>query len=132
MAVVVYANLFATDAQSVIAGRIEEVLFSSTDATTDKAVTQTRAIFNTLKQGRIDRSLLTSNLNAYFSEQALRDFAASIGSCGTVTDVRQTSYSLRGGMTYRGYRVHCGKSDFGVSTFVMPDGKLEQFIVTPQ
>jgi CubicO group peptidase (beta-lactamase class C family) len=132
MAVVVYANLFATDVQSVIATQIEDLLFSATDAATDRAVAQTRAMFNALKQGKVDRSLLTSNLSAYFSDQALRDFASSIGTCGTVTEVRQTSYSLRGGMTYRGYRVHCGRSNYGVSTFVMPDGKLEQFIVTPQ
>ena len=131
MAVVVYANLFATDVQSVIASRIEDLLFSTTDAATDRAVAQTRAVFIGLQRGEIDRSLLTSNLSAYFSEQALKDFAASLASCGTVSDVRQTSYSLRGGMTYRGYRVRCGSSDYGVSTFVMPDGKLEQFIVTP-
>jgi hypothetical protein len=39
---------------------------------------------------------------------------------------------LRGGMTYRGYHVRCGKQNYGVSTFVMPDGKIEQFIVTPK
>jgi CubicO group peptidase (beta-lactamase class C family) len=131
MAVVVYANLFATDVQSVIASKIEDLLFSATDAATDRAIAQTRAVFVGLQRGEIDRTLLTSNLSAYFSDQALRDFATSIGSCGSVTDVRQTSYSLRGGMTYRGYRVHCGTSDYGVSTFVMPDGKLEQYIVTP-
>jgi D-alanyl-D-alanine carboxypeptidase len=132
MAVVVYANLFATDVQSVIASRIEDLLFSTTDAATDRAIAQTRAMFVALQRGDVDRSLLTPNLSAYFSDQALKDFSASIGSCGSVTEVRQTSYSLRGGMTYRGYRVHCGTSDYGVSTFVMPDGKLEQYIVTPQ
>jgi D-alanyl-D-alanine carboxypeptidase len=132
MAVVVYANLFATDVQSVIASRIEELLFSTTDAATERAIAQTRAMFVNLQKGAVDRSLLTSNASAYFSAQALSDFASSIGSCGTVTDVRQTSYSLRGGMTYRGYRLRCGKSDYGISTFIMPDGKVEQFIVTPQ
>jgi hypothetical protein len=49
-----------------------------------------------------------------------------------VADVRQTSYSLRGGMTYRGYAVRCGAKTYGVSTFVMPGGKIEQYIVTPE
>jgi len=35
-------------------------------------------------------------------------------------------------MTYRGYAVRCGPKSYGVSTFIMPDGKLEQYIVTPQ
>lgn len=132
MAIVVYANLFATDVQSVIAGRIADVLFATTDAATEKAIAQTRTIFAGLQKGQVNRALFTANQNAYFSDVAIKDFAASLASCGTVGDVRQTSYSLRGGMTYRGYRVRCGKSDYGVSTFVMPDGKIEQFIVTPQ
>jgi D-alanyl-D-alanine carboxypeptidase len=132
MAVVVYANLFATDAQAVIASRIEDALLATTDAATDKAIAQTRTIFTSLMHGEVDRSLFTSNMNAYFSDVAIHDFASSLGSCGTVSDVRQVSYSLRGGMTYRGYRVHCGSKDYGVSTFVMPDGKIEQFIVTPE
>jgi D-alanyl-D-alanine carboxypeptidase len=132
MAVVVYANLFATDVQGVIANRIADLLFSTTDAATDAAIAQTRTVFTGLQRGQLDRSLFTSNANAYFSDRAIGDFASSIGSCGAVTDVRQTSYSLRGGMTYRGYRVHCGTKDYGVSTFVMPDGKIEQYIVTPE
>jgi hypothetical protein len=132
MAVVVYANLFATDVQAVIASRIEDLLFSATDAATDRAIAQTKAIFQSLMKGVVDRALFTSNQNAYFSATALKDFAASIGACGTVSNVQQVSYSLRGGMTYRGYRVRCGTHDYGVSTFVMPDGKIEQYIVTPQ
>jgi D-alanyl-D-alanine carboxypeptidase len=132
MAVVVFVNLFATDAQSVIAGRIENALFSGTDVATERAIAQTKAIFEGLRHAQIDRSLFTANANAYFSDVAIGDFASSIGSCGTVTDARQVSQSLRGGMTYRGYRIHCGTKDYGVSTFVMPDGKIEQYIVTPE
>jgi CubicO group peptidase (beta-lactamase class C family) len=132
MAVVVYANLFSTDAQSVIGGRIEDLLFSTTDAATERAIAQTRGIFQGLMKGQVDRSLFTSNQNAYFSDIAIKDFQSSLSSCGKVKDVKQMSTSLRGGMTYRGYRVKCGTKEYGVSTFVMPDGKIEQFIVTPQ
>jgi hypothetical protein len=34
-------------------------------------------------------------------------------------------------MTYRSFAVECGSKDYSVSTFVMPDGKVEQYIVTP-
>jgi D-alanyl-D-alanine carboxypeptidase len=132
MAVVVFANLFSTNAQGIIADRIAGMLFASTDAATDRAVAQTRSIFEALQRRTVDRALFTSNANAYFSEQAIGDFASSIGSCGTVTAVAQASHSLRGGMDYRGYRVHCGAKDYAVSTFVMPDGKIEQYIVTPR
>jgi CubicO group peptidase (beta-lactamase class C family) len=131
MAVVVFANLFATDAQAEIANRIATALFASTDAATDRAIAQARDIFTLLQQGRIDRSLFTSNANAYFSEMAISDFSTSIGSCGSVTAATQVSQSLRGGMTYRGYRIRCGSTNYAVSSFVMPDGKIEQYIVTP-
>jgi CubicO group peptidase (beta-lactamase class C family) len=132
MAIVVYANLFATDVQAVIANRIADLLFSTTDAATERAIAQTKSIFTGLMRGELDRTLFTSNANAYFSDRAIQDFASSIGSCATIEDARQTSYSLRGGMTYRGYVVRCGGKSYGVSTFVMPDGKIEQYIVTPE
>lgn len=131
-AIVVFANLFATDVQAVIANRIADLLFTATDAATERAIAQTKSIFSGLMHGQIDRSLFTANANAYFSQTAIGDFASSLGSCGTISDVRQTSYSLRGGMTYRGYAVRCGAKSYGVSTFVMPDGKIEQYIVTPE
>ena len=132
MAIVVFANLFATDVQAVVAGRILDLLFSATDPATDKAVAQTKSIFLALQKGKLDRALFTSNANAYFSDVAIKDFQSSIGSCGAVTDVRQVSTSLRGGMTSRNYRVRCGSKGYSVSTFVLPDGKIEQFIVTPE
>jgi CubicO group peptidase (beta-lactamase class C family) len=132
IAVVVFANLFATDVAGVVANRAAGLLFSTTDQATDKAVAQTKAIFIGLQKGQLDRSLLTSNANAWFTDVAIRDFQSNLAACGTVTDVRQTSTSLRGGMTYRGYAVRCGSKSYSVSTFVMPDGKLEQYIVTPE
>ena len=132
MAIVVFANLFATDVQSVVASRIAGLLFSTTDQATEKAVAQAKAVFVDLQKGRLDRSLFTSNANAWFTDVAIHDFQSSLASCGTVTDVRQTSMSLRGGMTYRAYAVRCGSKSYSVSTFVMPDGKIEQYIVTPE
>jgi CubicO group peptidase (beta-lactamase class C family) len=132
MAIVVFANLFSTDIQGVIGNRVADLLFATVDSTADRFVAQARAIFVGLQKGEVDRSMFTSNANAYFSATAIRDFQSSIGACGTVTDIQQTSTSLRGGMTYRGYRVRCGAKDYGVSTFIMPDGKVEQYIVTPR
>ena len=132
MAIVVFANLFATDVQAVVANRIAELLFSSTDQATEKAIAQTKAIFSGLQKGQLNRALFSPNANAYFSDIAVHDFQSSLASCGTVGEVRQTSTALRGGMTYRGYHVRCGSKEYSVSTFVLPDGKIEQFIVTPQ
>jgi CubicO group peptidase (beta-lactamase class C family) len=130
MAIVVYANLFATDVQADVANRIATLLFTATDAESGKAAAEARAIFTDLQHGTVDRSRFTANANAYFSQVALADFKASLGTCGAVTDVTQTSRSLRGGMTYRSFHIQCGSRGYSVSSFVLPDGKWEQYIVT--
>jgi hypothetical protein len=50
-------------------------------------------------------------------------------STGLPSELTQQSQSLRGGMTFRRYRVVFPKQTLAISTFVMPDGLLEQFIV---
>ena len=130
IAVVVYANLFATDVQAEVANKVATLLFATSDAATQKATADAKQIFTGLQRGTIDRSKLTSNLSAYFSSVALADFKASLAPCGAAKEVTQTSQSLRGGMTYRAFHIECGKNSYSVSSFIMPDGKWEQYIVT--
>jgi len=42
------------------------------------------------------------------------------------------SEGLRGGMTFHRYRAQFATQNLTVSTYAMPDGKLEQFIVAPE
>ena len=44
----------------------------------------------------------------------------------------QEAQTLRGGMTFRGFRAVFAKATVRVTTFTMPDGKLEQFLVAPE
>jgi CubicO group peptidase (beta-lactamase class C family) len=83
-----------------------------------------------LQQGRIDRSRLTANCNFYFSQPALDDYRQSLAGLGEIKTVRQTSTSLRGGMTFRAFDVEFASgTKVTLSTFTTPDGKLEQFLV---
>ena len=84
-----------------------------------------------MQRGTVDRSLFTSNANAYFSDQALKDFQSSLAPLGTPTGFVQTRQSLRGGMTGRSYRVTFPNRVLRVWTFEMPGGKLEQYQVAP-
>jgi CubicO group peptidase (beta-lactamase class C family) len=127
MAVVVTTNLDATGTSGQIASRIADILFRTTDAATQQAVAQVRRIFEGLQHDTIDRTLFTANANAYFSDQAMTDFASSLGPLGAPTAVTQTSQSLRGGMTFRAFRIECGRRTVSLSTFIMPDGKFEQY-----
>jgi CubicO group peptidase (beta-lactamase class C family) len=126
-AVVVVTNLDATGASGQIAGRIAGALFAATDAATDKAVAQAKAIFARLQRGSIDRTLFSDNANAYFTDQALADFASSLGPLGTPTEFTQAGQSLRGGMVLRQFRIRCGQRTVVLTTFTLPDGKLEQY-----
>src|SRR5207249_3377596 len=128
-AVVVLTNLDATSASEQIVAKIAQLLFATTDPGTEAATAQARKIFEGLQKGQIDRTLFTSNANAYFSEQALKDFASSLGPLGTPQEFVQVAQSLRGGMTLRRYRVKLANKTLRAWTFAMPDGKLEQFMV---
>ena len=132
-AVVVLTNLDATGAASQIVNRITPLLFrAAADASTDRAVAQAKAIFEDLQHGRIDRSLLAANTSAYFSEQALADFASSLGPLGTPQQFDQTGQSLRGGMTFRSFRIVFPQKTLRLTTFTMPDGLLEQYQIAPE
>lgn len=128
-AVVVLTNLDATGAPGEIAARIGSRLFAATDSATQQATAQVRHIFEGLQHRAIDRRLFSANANAYFSDQALADYASSLGPLGAPVDVQQVGQRLRGGMTYRGFRVRCERGTVFVSTFVLPDGRFEQFQV---
>ncbi|HXW55243.1 MAG TPA: serine hydrolase domain-containing protein [Candidatus Cybelea sp.] len=89
---------------------------------------QVRSMVEGLAQGRIDRALLTSNLDFYFNETALRDMASSLGALGAVKEVRRIRESLRGGMRFRIYRVQFEKKALLLTVYLMPDGRYEQFL----
>ena len=131
-AVVVLTNLDATDAYSQLATKIGTTLFASRDTGRDQALERARVIFRDLQRGKVDRALFTDNANAYFSDEAIRDFASTLGPLGTPKEFTQASYALRGGMTGRRYRVVTPKMTLRISSYWMPDGKLEQYIVTAE
>ena len=119
--------LDATGASSQIATRIGNLLFATTDPATAKTTEQMRKIFDGLQHGQIERSLFTSNANAYFTDRAIKDFAFSLISLGTPQEFVQANQSLRGGMTLRRYRIRFAQKTLSLTTFIMPDGKIEQY-----
>ncbi|KAA6461112.1 beta-lactamase family protein [Acidobacteria bacterium AB60] len=92
---------------------------------------QTLAIYGGLQKGQIDRSLLAPNLNDYFDAQTVADFRDSLGPLGEPLTFRMVGESLRGGMTFRSFRIQYPTRRLSLSTYTYPDGKLEQFLVNP-
>jgi len=127
VAIAVLTNLDATGASEQIAAGISKAIFSSTDPATPKTTEQMRKIFDELQKGRIDRAQFTSNANAYFDDQAIKDFASSLGPLGVPQEFVQSGQSLRGGMTLRRYRIKFANKTLRLTTFILPDGKIEQY-----
>jgi len=126
-AVVVLTNEDAVSASGDLARGIATLLFRDPGAARQED--QAKAIFAGLQQGKIDRLLLTDNCNAYFTDQALKDFGDSLGPLGPPIDFTQTAETERGGMTFRLFQVQFPKKTLEVWERIMPDGKIEQYQV---
>jgi D-alanyl-D-alanine carboxypeptidase len=131
VAVVALTNQDAIGVSSDIAHGVASILFEANDAATLRKTEQARKIFEGLQRGQFDRTLFTEAANSYFSEQALKDFASSLGPLGAPQEFKQTGQSQRGGMTGRFYSVKLKDKTLQAWTYEMPDGKLEQFQVSP-
>jgi D-alanyl-D-alanine carboxypeptidase len=117
-------NLIGPLSQSLSAPLIHPA--DPSDLAVDK---QVRSILQSLVQGRVDRSLLTSNASSYFNEQALADYRSSLSPLGEMVDVTLRSKQSRGGMTHYNYRAVFEKETVSLNIYVTPDGKFEQFLV---
>jgi len=93
---------------------------------------ETLALYRGLEKGELDRGKLAPNLDMYFDAQTVADFKNSLGPLGEPLTFRQTSSSLRGGMTFRSFRIVYPTRSLQLTTYTYPDGKLEQFLVYPE
>jgi D-alanyl-D-alanine carboxypeptidase len=129
-AVAVLTNQEASAAAGGIAAAIVAILEKpATGKDAAAAEAQVKAVLNGLEDGKLDRSLLTADCAFYFSDAAVGDFATSLKPLGPVVEVTQTREALRGGMTFRMFAVSFRDKNVNVTTYSMPDGKLEQFLV---
>ncbi|HEX3438223.1 MAG TPA: serine hydrolase domain-containing protein [Pseudacidobacterium sp.] len=132
-AITVLTNQDASPAASAIAQQLTPLVLGIEQQGASEAEAQALKIFKGLQQGKIDRSLFTDNTNAYFSQQALDDFSSSLKPLSEPTSFRQVVEELRGGMTFRVFAVEFAHTPqrVRVTTYTMPDGKFEQYLVVP-
>jgi len=130
-AVVVFANLDGCAAPGRITNQIAPLLVTQAiDPNAAKELDLARRVFSDLQQGKIDRSLLTSDADAFFTPQVLADAETSLKPLGAPQSFHQTSVELRGGMTYRHFEIsYKGKLSMHLSTFTTPEGKLDQYLI---
>jgi D-alanyl-D-alanine carboxypeptidase len=128
VAISVLTNQDAVGAASTIARIASPIIAGFPPSDTEK---QALDIFHSLQQGRIDRSLLAPNLSDYFTPEALADYQSSLAPLGEPLTFRQTSDSLRGGMTFHAFQITYNGKRLRLTTYTYPDGKLEQYLIAP-
>ena len=129
IAIVVLTNQDAAEAASLIGNQVRSTLLKAENPQDQKEDEKIRTVYDGLQQGKIDRSLFTDNANSYFNDQALKDYAGSLGPLGAPQSFAQSSSSLRGGMTERIYEVKYPAKNLVIIIYEMPDGKLEQYLI---
>jgi D-alanyl-D-alanine carboxypeptidase len=92
-AVVVLTNLDGSRAASSIANQIGPLLLvEKQDPEAHQQLEQARHLFADLQDGKIDRSVLTSDADAYFTPQVLADASSSLKSLGVPESFEQTGF----------------------------------------
>lgn len=129
IAVAVITNQSPGNASSDIARKISESLFAGDRKVREEKERQAKEIFMKLQAGSIDRSLFTDDGNSYFTDEAVKDFANSLGPLGAPQEFTQTGEQMRGGMSYRAYKVKCQQRNLDLWIRALPDGKIEELQV---
>jgi D-alanyl-D-alanine carboxypeptidase len=134
-AIVVLTNADFGDAFVAIAGGIAKVVLpAGADAIEADKTRAARAMYDSLRNGTLDRKLLTANASYYFTPQVLADYRSSLSALGEPTGFELAGAKrLRGGFVQRRYTVTYPKQKLSIGTFAEPDGaqRYEQFLVSP-
>jgi len=131
-AVVVLTDQDAVGTFGVIAKGIAKALFEVHDPEAARALAQAKAIFADLQHGKINRSLFSADANSYFDATAMHDYQTSLAPLGKPESFTIRGARKRGGMQMRAYSVAFPKRKLSITTYILPDGKLEQYIVAPE
>jgi D-alanyl-D-alanine carboxypeptidase len=131
LAITVFTNQDDPAAQDIARDLRRILLAPERDPASANSLELIKTVYAQLSSGKLDRSLLTNDANAYFTPEALADYAASLKPLGAPVSIEETSATERGGMSYRYYKVKTVSKELTISTFIMPEGKLDQFLVYP-
>lgn len=132
LAIVALSNQDVTDAAEAIGSRIATLLLAESSPEAERAREEAQTVLLGLQQGRIDRTRLTPNGNAFISEQALEDFKTGLAPLGELRSLTPGRSGTRGGMITREYEARFDTRKLHIILRAMPDGAIEQFTVSPE
>jgi CubicO group peptidase (beta-lactamase class C family) len=136
-AIVVLTNSWSAGAYSTIARGLSRIVLPPTPqaAETVAATARAKRLYDQLRAGQLDRSLVTPNLAYFFTPRARRDYYSSLAALGEPTAFAAAGDPvLRGGFVIQGYTVTYPGRTLSISAFREPGptGRFEQFLVSPE
>jgi D-alanyl-D-alanine carboxypeptidase len=139
-AVVALVNADFGGAQDAITEEVADLLVPIDRAPKPMSLDQSRdalarKLFDQIRAGTLDRSLLTEDANYYFDATVSGDYRASLAPLGAPLSFAPAGAArLRGGFVNRNYMIKYRDQILFAITYAEPgiDGKFEQFIVMPR
>ncbi|MFA6113937.1 MAG: serine hydrolase domain-containing protein [Sphingomonas sp.] len=136
-AIVVLTNTWSSDAFITIGQALAKTLLPApppppVDTADAQALGTARQVFDQLREGKLDRGLLTENANYYFTPVTITDFRDSLAPLGDPVTFAQTGRArLRGGFVGRSFRITYGNRALTISSYADQSGRIEQFLIAP-
>jgi CubicO group peptidase (beta-lactamase class C family) len=131
-AVVVLTNQDASRAARVIGDQVAQIAFGIAPAQPqDGPAALVLSQLEALAQGHIDAARFNDNARSYFSPAVLGDYKASLSVLGAPLGVRERKHEDRGGMVFHIYDVTYPGRNVSVTTYELPDGRLDQLLIVP-
>ena len=130
-AVAALTNMDGSRVAASVANQIGHLLLAEKqDPQAAAQLDQARQVFSGLQEGKVDRSILSPDADAYFTTQVLADAASSLKPLGAPATFEQASFGLRGGLSFRVFNIKfaSGKS-LELTTFYTPEGKLAEYLI---
>jgi len=94
-----------------------------------KADAAARRLLGALPHGRVDRSRLTSDFNAYLSERKLKLVASHLRKCGPLGAIKLKSTVERGGMEVAVFSIEFGGKARDAYMYREPNGRIAELYI---
>jgi CubicO group peptidase (beta-lactamase class C family) len=131
-AVIVLSNEDGLGLIGAVSRQVSATVLGGEDSPAAQQDRLVRQVLEDLQHGELKRELFTDDAKAYFDGTAMGDYQASLAPMGKLVLLNRQNEQQRGGMTHLSYRANFQKDSVALNIYLMPDGKIEQFLVEEQ
>jgi CubicO group peptidase (beta-lactamase class C family) len=131
-AVIVLSNEDGLGLIGAVSRQVAATILGSEDSPAAKQDRLVKQVLDDLQHGALESELFTDDAKSYFTETARADYKSSLAPMGKLILLNRQAEHQRGGMTQLSYRANFEKGSVALNIYLMPDGKIEQFLVEEQ